>query len=113
MPPFPADELSDAINDKAIVNQIYDLARAIPEGRVSSYGALGARCEPPISGYICGRIMNRAHYDVPWWRVVAKDGALPVSKRSPHLAQTQRRTLEEEGIEFDEAGKVKMSEFAQ
>lgn len=98
----------DAHPNQTIIAQIYELARAIPEGKVLSYGVLGAQCDPPISGYICGRIMNGALEDVPWWRVVAKDGTLPISKRNPLLAKTQREKLESEGVQFGEDGKVKM-----
>lgn len=110
MPPLP--DISQAADD-SIRDKIFELSRAIPAGRVSSYGALGAKCEPPISGYICGRILQNVPADVPWWRVVAKDGALPISKRSPHLSQQQREKLESEGVGFDSDGKVRMSEFAQ
>ncbi len=91
--------------------QVFALARQIPDGRVLSYGALGARCEPPISGYICGRIMNTVGDDVPWWRVVAKDGALPIAKRNPNLAQKQRELLESEGVKFDADNRVLESYF--
>ncbi len=105
------DDKLDAASDATIVERIFALARAIPAGRVLSYGALGASCSPPISGYICGRIMNNVGDDVPWWRVVAKDGALPIAKRNPVLAQRQRALLEAEGVEFDEAGRVRMDTF--
>ena len=82
--------------------QVRRLARAIPAGRVISYGALGARCEPPISGYICGRVMGQLMDDVPWWRVVGKTGALPISKRGPDKALEQRKRLEDEGVTFKE-----------
>ena len=82
--------------------QVRRLARAIPVGRVISYGALGARCEPPISGYICGRVMGQLMGDVPWWRVVGKTGALPISKRGPDKALEQRKRLENEGVLFEE-----------
>ena len=106
------NETTNAASDERIVAQIYDLARAIPSGRVLSYGALGAQCEPPISGYICGRIMNNVPLGVPWWRVVAKDGALPISKRNPHLAHEQRTKLEAEGVRFDEENRVLMERFS-
>lgn len=109
---LPLPDISQA-SDASIREKIFELARAIPSGRVASYGALGALCEPPISGYICGRILQNVAADVPWWRVVGKDGALPISKRSPHLAAEQREKLEAEGVGFDEDGKVKMSQFAQ
>ena len=101
----------DASHDETIIAQVYRWARAVPPGRVISYGELGKLCEPPISGFICGKIMNRAIHDVPWWRVVGKEGNLPISKRSPHLAVEQRERLEEEDVEF-EGECVAMSRFA-
>ncbi len=102
----------DAASDATTVTQVYEQARAIPPGRVLAYGALGARCNPPISGYICGRIMNQALQDVPWWRVVAKDGSLPIAKRNPALAQEQRQKLQAEGVKFDDEGRVLMERFS-
>ena len=102
----------DAQLNDTIIAQVYENARAIAPGKVLSYGALGAQCSPPISGYICGRIMNQAMADVPWWRVVAKDGSLPIAKRNPLLAKQQRDTLESEGVQFDDDGKVRMNEFS-
>ncbi len=106
-----SEEPYDASTDATMVEQVFNAARAIPSGRVISYGALGARCDPPISGYICGRIMNNVADDVPWWRVVAKDGSLPIAKRNPRLAQEQRDRLQAEGVEFDAAGRVLMGKF--
>ncbi len=98
--------------DAALAAQVYEHVRQIPAGRVLSYGGLGALCEPPISGYICGRIMNAALEEVPWWRVVAKDGSLPVAKRNPALAQEQRSRLEEEGIAFSDDGRIPMDLYS-
>ena len=89
-----------------IRRQILQLAREIPPGRVISYGALGKRSEPPVSGYICGRIMALTMQDVPWWRVVGKDGHLPIGKRGPEMATRQRELLSEEGVEFGENGAI-------
>lgn len=94
-----------------MTKMVYKLTKAIPEGRVMNYGQVGELCKPQISGYICGRILGDVPKDVPWWRVVAKDGSLPVVKRSPDLAKDQREALEDEGVEFDDQGRVKMEEF--
>ena len=91
--------------------QVFEAARAIPKGRVTSYGALGKACNPPISGYVCGRIMGVVTDDVPWWRVVGKEGNLPIRKRHPELEAKQRRLLSEEGIQFDENGQIQSRFF--
>lgn len=97
-------------NEADSAPQIPALVRQIPRGRVASYGALGAHCNPPMSGYVVGRIMANAPDDVPWWRVIGKTGALPIHKRNPHLAKMQRRLLEEEGVKFGDKGEV-LGEF--
>jgi alkylated DNA nucleotide flippase Atl1 len=38
--------------------------------------------------------------DLPWWRVVAKSGALPLWKRDAAMADQQRQLLEGEGVPF-------------
>jgi methylated-DNA-protein-cysteine methyltransferase-like protein len=103
----------DATRDAVLVAQAHSIVRAIPVGRVLSYGGVGARCEPPISGYICGRILQNAPDDVPWWRVVGKNGNLPISKRHPELSLQQRALLENEGVGFDAKGQVRMEEFGE
>lgn len=91
--------------------QVFEAARAISAGRVTSYGALGKQANPPISGYVCGRIMGIVMDDVPWWRVVGKDGNLPIRKRHPELEAKQKRLLSEEGVKFDENGKIELRFF--
>jgi methylated-DNA-protein-cysteine methyltransferase-like protein len=94
---------------EAIVAQVHEIVNSIPAGQVMSYGAVGALCDPPISGYICGRIMNGVIGSTPWWRVVGKDGNLPIRKRHPELSAEQREKLEAEGVAFDEEGRVLMA----
>lgn len=77
---------------------LWDVVRRIPRGRVASYGAVGQALPTPASGYMVGRWMASCPPDVPWWRVVAKDGRLPVNKRSPELAHEQRERLIAEGV---------------
>lgn len=103
--------MSEPNEQELLRERVMQLAREVPEGRVISYGALGKRCDPPISGYICGRIMGHVMDDVPWWRVVGKDGKLPIAKRGPYHARTQREMLAEEGVEFDEDGVIKRRFF--
>ncbi len=104
--------MNDATQNTDIAEQVYALVRAIPRGQVSSYGVIGGQCTPAISGYICGRMMQDIPDDVPWWRVVGKNGNLPISKRTPEYSSKQRKLLEEEGVGFDDKGNVRMNEFA-
>jgi methylated-DNA-protein-cysteine methyltransferase-like protein len=77
---------------------LYDLVRRIPKGKATSYGALGAAMDPPVSGFLVGRAMGVCPTDLPWWRVVAKDGSFPTNSRSPELAEQQITKLLKEKV---------------
>ncbi len=79
--------------------ELLDLVRAVPRGRVANYGALGAALSRPVSGVIVGRWLGSIPEDVPWWRVVGRDGRLPIWKKDPSLEDLQAARLAEEGVE--------------
>ena len=78
--------------------ELWETVRSIPSGRVASYGNVGRSLSSPTSGYFVGRWMADCPDDVPWWRVVAKDGRLPVWKKDPDLEVLQIQRLEAEGV---------------
>jgi methylated-DNA-protein-cysteine methyltransferase-like protein len=98
------------------LDAICEIVLKIPSGRVMSYGALGQYLTPPLSGFFVGRMMafgpsrHKSESEVPWWRVLTKNGTLAIAKRDPILGQIQKEKLLEEGVQFDENGNVR-SEF--
>lgn len=91
-------------------DRVYELVRQIPRGKVATYGQiarLAAPCSARMVGYALAGLPRGS--DVPWQRVINSQG-----KISPHGAgfgsAMQRVLLEEEGVQFDAAGKV---DFAQ
>jgi methylated-DNA-protein-cysteine methyltransferase-like protein len=90
--------------------ELYTLVRSIPAGQVASYGQLGRVLRNPVSGLIVGSWMARCPADIPWWRVVAGNGTLPVWKKGPHLQLEQIDRLLQEGVEVNERT-VDMSRF--
>ena len=80
--------------------ELLDLVRAVPRGRVTNYGALGQALSRPVSGVIVGRWLNGIPEDVPWWRVVGRDGRLPIWKKDLSLESLQAARLAEEGVEI-------------
>lgn len=93
----------------SIVSELYDLVATIPIGKVCSYSELGRTLTNPVTGLLVGRWMASCPSDLPWWRVVAADGRLPVWKKDPTLEVIQHERLVGEGIEFDLEGKVRMN----
>lgn len=82
------------------LEELWLVVRRIPRGFVASYGAVGRSLERPVSGLVVGKWMARAPEGVPWWRVVAADGRIVLSKRDPALGAAQRALLEREGVQF-------------
>jgi methylated-DNA-protein-cysteine methyltransferase-like protein len=81
-----------------IFNDIYDVVRLIPEGRVSSYGAIAGYLGMKSGARMVGWAMNGSHLlDVPAHRVVNRNGFL---SGKHHFGNPQRmqELLEKEGI---------------
>jgi len=80
----------------------------IPKGRVISYGAVAAMAGQPRAARGVGWILNstKPGSDLPWWRVVNKDGALSTYKLPTSAGPLQRAHLEAEGITFDAEGRI-------
>ncbi|HBN02581.1 MAG TPA: cysteine methyltransferase [Bacteroidetes bacterium] len=80
---------------------VYEVARLIPMGRVTSYGAIGAYLGSAKSARMVGWAMNNAHHQkptVPAHRVVNRNGML-TGKFHFASANDMQRLLESEGIE--------------
>ncbi len=81
-------------------NDVYEVAKLIPKGRVTSYGAIGAYLGVKSSARMVGWAMNGAgaHPDVPAHRVVNRQGLLTGKAHfSPPSAMEER--LMAEGVE--------------
>jgi len=102
---------------KAFQNLVWDITRQVPPGKVTTYGQIAAMIPPPgalnLKDYEAfgarwvGGAMAACPDDVPWQRVVNAQG-----KISPRPgAELQRQFLEEEGVKFDERGKIDFDVF--
>jgi len=79
--------------------KVYQVARKIPFGRVTSYGTIGAYLGAAKSARMVGWAMNKAHNleDVPAHRVVNKKGLL-TGKHHFDGTNLMQQLLENEGI---------------
>jgi methylated-DNA-protein-cysteine methyltransferase-like protein len=89
-----------------LFEKIYDLARAIPSGKVTTYGQLGAMVGLTDMRTV-GDAMNACPADVPWQRVINSRGTISIGGAT---GSKQRTLLEQEGVTFDENGRVDFSE---
>ena len=86
---------------ESFFNDVYEVARLVPKGRVTSYGAIAKYLGTAGSSRMVGWAMNGAHRQVPAvpaQRVVNRNGLLTGKHHfgSPNLMQ---QLLESEGIE--------------
>ncbi|MCS6818209.1 MAG: MGMT family protein [Blastocatellia bacterium] len=79
---------------------MYRLVRRIPRGRVASYGDIAALCRANVSARVVGWALAVCPPDVPWHRVVNRDGRLTIGRRALWLQQLQRDLLRAEGVAF-------------
>jgi len=96
---------------KPVYTRIYDLVRQIPPGKVATYGQIAevvGGCTARMVGYAMSSLPQ--HSDVPWQRVINYKGMI-----SPHGAgfgtMIQETLLKEEGVEFDQQGRIDFSRF--
>ncbi len=97
---------------RGTLEDLWTIVRSIPPGKVMSYGEVGELLSRPANGRLVGQWMAQAPDGVPWWRVVAKDGRLPIAKRGPGFASEQAQRLHGEGTPFLEADRVDMKRAA-
>jgi methylated-DNA-protein-cysteine methyltransferase-like protein len=103
---------SSAPNPKQFQATVWEIARQVPPGKVTTYGQIAAMIPPPGSLNLkeyeafgprwVGGAMASCPEDVPWQRVINSQG-----KISPRPgAEKQRELLESEGVEFNEKDRV-------
>lgn len=80
--------------------RVYEIARQIPEGRVTSYGAIAKALGAGRSARMVGWAMNASHNmeDVPAHRVVNRKGVL-TGKHHFDGTSLMQQLLESEGVE--------------
>ena len=104
-------------NPRAFFEIVWDIARQIPPGTVSTYGQIasmippGDDMEPRQMRSLAPRWVGTAlrksprGAGIPWQRVINRQGAVSFPAGSPQAAE-QRRRLESEGVRFDSRGRV-------
>lgn len=94
---------------EALVLRIYEVVRAVPWGRVATYGDIaaivGGGCDARTVGNALNTIPKRAAQEVPWQRIINAQGGISTK------GLLQRKLLEDEGAEFDANGRIPLDRF--
>ena len=94
---------------KSRYDQVYELVRLIPPGRVATYGQIAAyvdRCTPRMVGYALAA--SPPDQDVPWHRVINSQGMVSI-RANGERDMLQRLLLKAEGVFFNKNGKVDLN----
>ncbi len=72
----PVETANIKIKDKSFFEDVWDVVRQVPRGRVTTYGAIARYLGTGMSARMVGWAMNAAHLlaDVPAQRVVNRNG---------------------------------------
>jgi methylated-DNA-protein-cysteine methyltransferase related protein len=99
--------------EKSDVDRIYDVVRAIPRGRVATYGQVAELAGIPRGHRVAARALKGCPAGLPWQRVLAKKDArrAVISIQEPEHADVQRSLLAREGVRFDPGGFIVLRDF--
>lgn len=91
-------------NSDSFFNKVYQVTRSVPEGRVTTYGAIARYIGSPGASRMVGWALNNCHLldeYIPAHRVVNRNGMLTGKNhfRHPDLMQ---QLLEAEGVMIEE-----------
>ena len=82
--------------EQGFKERVEALVAQIPKGRVMTYGQLAALCGNPPAARIVGGIAHFGDPDLPWQRVVNKQGGL--ASGYPGGRSGHKQVLETEGV---------------
>lgn len=86
--------------------RVYDLALAIPEGRVTTYGAIAkAAGGGPMAARSISRILGKAPNPkaIPWHRIVYAGGKVWMN---PEYEKLRNKLYKREGLKIDQRGYI-------
>lgn len=87
--------------ENSFFSKVYEVVRSVPEGKVTTYGAIAKYLGSPQSSRMVGWAMNAAHShpDIPANRVVNRKGLL-TGKHHFGGSNVMNQLLENEGIKI-------------
>lgn len=88
-----------------------DIISRIPEGRVMTYGLIARRAGNSSGARQVARILHSssARYDLPWHRVINREGRISLPRGNGY--ELQMELLTQEGIKFDDKGRIDLETY--
>ncbi|MFH1176095.1 MAG: MGMT family protein [Acidobacteriota bacterium] len=88
---------------------VYELVRAIPPGRVMTYGQISSLLGSRLSPVAVGWALHGCPEDVPWHRVVNASGGFSTDRMPELPVGLQKALLAAEGVTFSADGTVDLN----
>ena len=95
--------------DSGFKNKVYEIVARIPQGRVMTYGQIAAHAGAAWAAWEVGQIAHTGPSDLPWQRVVNKQGGL--ARGYPGGFEGHKHALEAENIEVSDEYKVNIEQL--
>lgn len=91
--------------------RVIEVIKAIPEGRVMTYGQIAAMAGSPRGARQVVRILHSLgrRYKLPWHRVVNAKGEIAIQDEEGHAMQILY--LKDEGVDLDDNGIVDLAYY--
>ena len=96
--------------DSGFKARVNNIVSQIPKGHVMTYGQIAALCGNPRAARIVGGIAHFGDPNLPWQRVVMKDGGL--ARGFPGGLSGHKSALESEGIVVSKNFKIDVQSLA-
>lgn len=90
--------------DEQFKQRVYEIVAQIPKGRVMTYGQVATAAGAAWAAWEVGQIAHTGPSDLPWQRVVNKQGGL--ARGYPGGFEGHKKALEAEGVFVDQDFKV-------
>jgi methylated-DNA-protein-cysteine methyltransferase-like protein len=90
--------------------KLIDIIKAVPEGRVITYGQAAEMAGNPRGARQTARLLHSSSekYGLPWHRVVNREGRISLKGEGGLI---QRGLLEAEGIEVSPSGRIDLKKY--
>ena len=98
----------------AFFERVYEAVRAIPRGRVATYGQVAVYAGLPGRARLVGTALRNLPdgSSLPWHRVLNAQGQISSRGGIGYEEGLQRHLLEQESVSFDARGRIDLERFA-
>jgi methylated-DNA-protein-cysteine methyltransferase-like protein len=99
--------------EKGFYQRVIKLIKEIPYGHATTYGTIATLAGSPRAARIVGGILHSSteKEDLPWQRVVNRDGYISIKSGLVDSKNLQKQLLEEEGIEVSSEFMVDLNRY--